>query len=75
MTQQAVSKGKAAASTGRKVMVRQVRSAIGRSRRTKDTLASLGLGRIGDQTVLPHNAAVMGALVCVSHIVDVNEVN
>ncbi len=77
--QAAPKKGKTSRSaskhTGRRVVVRQVRSAIGRTRRTKDTLESLGLGRIGDQQVLPHNPAIMGALCRVSHLVDVNEVN
>lgn len=61
---------KGAPSTAR-VTVLQVRSAIGRDRRCRQQLASLGLGRIGSSVELPDSSAVRQALSKVQHLIEV----
>lgn len=58
---------------GKKVQVRQVRSAAGRDMRVKNTLQALGLGRIGKSQVLPLNASVEGMIRRVQHVLEVTE--
>lgn len=59
----------------RKIAVRQIRSAIGRTKRTRQTLIALGLGRIGAEKILARNSAVMGMIGAVGHLVTFSEVN
>jgi large subunit ribosomal protein L30 len=54
-----------------KVKIRLVRSAIGFSKRQKDTVRSLGFTRLHQTRDLPDNAAVRGMIAAVSHLVDV----
>jgi large subunit ribosomal protein L30 len=54
-----------------KVKIRLVRSAIGFSKRQKDTVRSLGFTRLNQTRDLPDNAAVRGMIAAVSHLVDV----
>ena len=58
----------------KKVIVTQKRSSIGMTQRQKDTLACLGLGRIGKSA--EHNLApsTLGMLRKVSNVVSVREV-
>lgn len=57
-----------------KIRVKQVRGVCGRPQRTRDTLAALGLGRIGKQKELPANDAVIGMVKKVRHLIDVEKV-
>jgi large subunit ribosomal protein L30 len=58
-----------------KIEISQVRSAAGRDKRTKNTLAAIGLGRIGAKQTLPKNPAVLGMIRKVSHLVEVKELS
>ncbi len=55
----------------KKIRVKQVRGTCGRTQRTKDTLAALGLGRPGKVKELPANPAVIGMVKKVRHLIDV----
>ena len=56
-----------------RLVVRQVRSAIGTPKKVRVVLYSLGLRRIGQETEKPDNAAVRGMIDKVSHLVEVRE--
>jgi large subunit ribosomal protein L30 len=55
------------------VKITQVRSANGASRKQRDTLRSLGLGRIGKSAERPEHPALRGQLEAVSHLVEVED--
>ena len=55
--------------------VRQVRSAVGGKQNQRDTLRSLGLGGIGDESVRNDRPEVRGMIKTVSHLVAVEEVD
>jgi large subunit ribosomal protein L30 len=57
-----------------KVKVTQVKSQIDRPERQKRTLKALGLGRINKTRVHNANAAILGMLNAVSHLVKIEEV-
>lgn len=57
-----------------KVIVKQVRSQIGRNPRTIGTLKAIGLGRIGKQKELTLSPAVQGMLKGVQHLIEVTPV-
>jgi large subunit ribosomal protein L30 len=52
--------------------IRQVRSTNKSSRRQRDTLRSLGLGRIGKSTERPETPQLRGQLAAVGHLVEVD---
>ena len=54
--------------------VRQVRSAVGGKQNQQDTLRTLGLRRIGDESVRDDRPEVRGMIKTVSHLVAVEEV-
>jgi large subunit ribosomal protein L30 len=54
--------------------VRQVRSAVGGKHNQRETLRTLGLRRIGDESLREDRPEVRGMLKTVSHLVDVEEV-
>jgi len=54
--------------------VRQVRSAAGGKQNQRDTLRTLGLRRIGDESLRDDRPEVRGMIKTVSHLVDVEEV-
>jgi large subunit ribosomal protein L30 len=54
--------------------VRQVRSAVGGKKNQRDTLRTLGLHRIGDESLRDDRPEVRGMIKTVSHLVDVEEV-
>jgi large subunit ribosomal protein L30 len=54
--------------------VRQVRSAVGGKQNQRDTLRTLGLRRIGDESVRDDRPEVRGMIKTVSHLVAVEEV-
>ena len=53
--------------------IRQVRSPNKSSRRQRDTLRSLGLGRIGKSTERPDAPQLRGQLQAIGHLVEVEE--
>jgi large subunit ribosomal protein L30 len=57
-----------------KVVVKQVRSQIGRNPKTVNTLKAIGLGAIGKQKELTLNPCVEGMLKNVKHLVEVTPV-
>ena len=57
----------------KKVIVRQVKSAIGRDKRFRARLAALGLGRIGKQKEFVSSSALKGALESVKYVIEVYE--
>lgn len=56
-----------------KVIVRQTRSSIGRDDRVRNTLAALGLGRIGDEQTHTLTDSVAGMVHRVKNIVRVRK--
>ena len=56
-----------------KLVIKQVRSPNGSSQKQRDTLRSLGLGRIGRQTERPDDPGVRGQIAAVSHLVEVSD--
>ena len=60
-------------SEGKRIVVRQVRSAIGYDRRQRATLRGLGLRRIRHAVDLEDTPAVRGMIRAVSHLVSVEE--
>lgn len=57
-----------------KVVVKQIRSEIGRNRRVRAVLAALGLGRIGREKTLSNTPAVAGMLRRVGNLLEVRKV-
>jgi large subunit ribosomal protein L30 len=55
--------------------VRQVRSAVGGKQNQRDTLRSLGLRGIGDESVRDDRPEVRGMIRTVAHLVAVEEVD
>jgi large subunit ribosomal protein L30 len=55
------------------VRIRQVRSQNGASHKQRDTLRSLGLGRIGKTAERPDGPALRGQLEVIGHLVEVAE--
>jgi large subunit ribosomal protein L30 len=53
--------------------VKQVRSANGASRRQRESLRTLGLGRIGKSSERADGPAVRGLLRSVGHLVEVDD--
>jgi large subunit ribosomal protein L30 len=53
--------------------IRQVRSANGSSRRQRDSLRTLGLGRIGRSAERPDDPTVRGLIASVRHLVVVED--
>ena len=53
--------------------ITQVKSAIGANPKQRDTLRTLGLGRIGKSVERPDAPAVRGAVHAVRHLVKVEE--
>jgi large subunit ribosomal protein L30 len=56
-----------------KLRIKQVRSRIGSSPPQRDTLRSLGLGRIGSRTERDDSPQLRGMLRIVHHLVEVEE--
>ncbi|HEX2415654.1 MAG TPA: 50S ribosomal protein L30 [Thermoleophilaceae bacterium] len=55
------------------LVITQVRSANGSSRKQRETLKSLGLGKIGRSSEREDGPAVRGAVGCVRHLVEVRD--
>lgn len=56
------------------IRIKYVKSSIGYARRQKDTVASLGLRRLGESVIQPDNAAIRGMVRAVRHLVTVEAV-
>jgi large subunit ribosomal protein L30 len=56
-----------------KLRITQFKSANGANPRQRDTLRTLGLGKIGRSTERPDDPAVRGAIHAVRHLVKVEE--
>ena len=54
--------------------VRQVRSGVGGRQNQRDTLRTLGLKRIGDESIREDRPEVRGMIKTVAHLVTVEEV-
>ena len=53
--------------------LRQVRSSNGSSRRQRESLRTLGLGRIGKSSERPEGPAVRGLVRSVEHLIEVDD--
>jgi len=56
-----------------KVKITQVRSAIDRPKRQKDTIKALGLGRISKSVEVEKTPQIAGMIAKVSHLVSVED--
>lgn len=59
--------------TNGNIRVRQVRSAIGGTRRQRESLKCLGLRRIGSAATVPDTTSTRGLIRTVAHLVVVDE--
>ena len=57
----------------KKIIVKQIKSVIGRPETQRRTLAALGLGGLGKSAELDDNASIRGMVAKVSHLVEVVE--
>ena len=57
----------------KKLVVKQIKSVIGRPESQRRVLAALGLGRIGKSNELDDNASIRGMIAKVAHLVSVVE--
>lgn len=57
-----------------KILIKQVKSAIGASERQKKTLQALGLSRIGKEKEHQDNSQIKGMIAKVSHLVELKKV-
>ena len=58
-----------------RLKVRQVKSGIGRKKKQRETLRTLGLKRIGDVVVKEDRPEIRGMIATVPHLIDVEEVD
>jgi len=56
-----------------KLVIKQVRSPNGSNRKQRDTLRTLGLGRIGKQSEHQDGPALQGQIAAVRHLVEVSD--
>ena len=57
-----------------KIKVTQVKSQIDRSKRQKDTIKALGLGKINKSNVVERNAQIDGMISKVAHLISVENI-
>ena len=65
--------GKRIQATGATLRVKQVRSVVGQKQNMRDTLRSLGLKRPGQVVECKADAATVGMINTVTHLVEVEE--
>jgi large subunit ribosomal protein L30 len=58
-----------------RLKVRQVHSAVGGKQNHRDTLRTLGLKRVGDESIREDRPEVRGMIRTVTHLVTVEEVD
>ena len=56
-----------------RLLITQVRSAIGTKPKHRGTLRALGLGRIGQSNLLPDRPEIRGMIARVPHLISVSE--
>jgi len=56
-----------------KIRVRQIRSSIGAKPQHRGTLRALGLGRMGQESLLPDRPEIRGMIARVSHLVSLTD--
>ncbi len=61
--------------TSKTLRIKQVKSGIGYTVRTKNTLKALGFRKVGDVVVHQENDALLGMLDKVSHLVEIETVD
>ena len=61
-------------SSTKKVLVTQIKSAIGRDGHTTKQLKALGLGRIGSKTTFTLNPSLSGAIAKLQYLLKVEEI-
>lgn len=57
----------------KKIIVKQIKSVIGRPESQRKILVTLGLGRIGKSNELDDNASIRGMIAKVAHLISVVE--
>ena len=57
-----------------KIIITQIKSAIGYRQRTKDTLLALGIKKMNSSVVKINNSAIQGMVTAVNHLVKVEDV-
>ena len=57
----------------KKIKITQIKSAIGYRKRTKDTLAALGINKINAYVIKSDNIAIRGMITYVNHLVKIEE--
>ena len=57
------------------LLVRQIKSGVGGRQNQRDTLRTLGLKRVGDESVREDRPEVRGMIKTVAHLVAVEEVD
>ncbi len=57
----------------KKIIVKQIKSVIGRPESQRKILATLGLGRIGKSNEFDDSASIRGMIAKVAHLVSVTE--
>ena len=57
----------------KKIIVKQVKSIIGRPKLQRQILAALGLGRVGKAREFDDNESIRGMIAKVAHLVSVTE--
>jgi len=57
----------------KKIIVKQIKSVIGRPESQRKILATLGLGRIGRTREFEDNASIRGMIAKVAHLISVTE--
>jgi large subunit ribosomal protein L30 len=63
----------ASTTEGKKIRIRQVKSAIGTIRKHREVLRGLGLRRIRHEVVRPDTPAVRGAVAKVQYLLEIEE--
>ena len=67
------SKATAPKALGKMLRVTQVRSAIGGTRRQRESLKGLGLVRIGSSAIVQDTPAMRGLIRCVGHLLAIED--
>ena len=57
-----------------KIKIKQLKSPIGRNKKQRETLISLGLNKINRERTLESNPAIKGMINKVKHLIKVDEV-
>lgn len=61
--------------SGKKIEIKQIKSAAGRNKRVLAGLACLGLGRIGKKKVIPSNPATQGMVKKLAYLLEIKNLD